>query len=149
MLRPQRPGDRDPLIDGSYLGFAAPEYALSLEPACQIEISMMPDSDAGAVARIYGEFSRRFDAAAAAQGLKVWRMACHPTRAAADLPLIPKDRYREMDRYFRTSGSHGHPRWMPATGHRRGFGGLFQRSGFCHQIPCGLYPCAAVCLAHR
>ena len=103
----QQPGDRDIIIDGSYMGFAAPEYALSLEPACQIEISMMPDSDAGAVARIYGEFSRRFDAAAAAQGLTVWRVACHPTRVAADLPLIPKDRYREMDRYFRTSGSHG------------------------------------------
>lgn len=103
----QQPGDRDIFIDGSYMGFAAPRYALSLEPACQIEISMMPAKDVGEIQRLYRDFSARFSAAAGAQGLRVWHVACHPTRRADDLPLIPKERYREMDRYFRTSGSHG------------------------------------------
>lgn len=103
----QRPGDREVMIDGSYMGVAAPEYSLSLEPACQIEISMVPSDHVSTVEIIYREFSARFETAAAAQGLRVWRLACHPTRRADELPLIPKTRYREMDRYFQSSGGHG------------------------------------------
>lgn len=103
----QQPGDREAIIDGSYMGFAAPKYGLSLEPACQIEISMMPTDHVSEAEAIYRDFSARFEAAAAARGLRVWHVACHPTRRADDLPLIPKDRYREMDRYFQTSGHHG------------------------------------------
>jgi len=43
-------------MDGYTVGYATPEYATSLEPACQFEISISPYSSIEEIGRVYQEF---------------------------------------------------------------------------------------------
>lgn len=103
----QKPGDTPIEIDGAYMGYYNEAFGISLEPACQLEISIMPQRDAAALMRIYHAFRQALVPLLAARGLTIWALGSHPTRRAETLPLIPKERYKLMDRYFKTSGRHG------------------------------------------
>ena len=56
---------------------------------------------------IYNQFYLQLSMTLAARGLRAWTVSYHPTRRAEELPLIPKQRYEAMDRYFKNTGSCG------------------------------------------
>lgn len=103
----QQPQDQPIMIDGLYMGYRNKTFGVSLEPACQLEISIAPRSDVPQIRMIYESYATQLCAVLAQHGLQLHAMGCHPTCAAESLPLIPKVRYEAMDRYFRTSGGHG------------------------------------------
>lgn len=103
----QKADDETITIDGLYMGYQTPLYVISLEPACQMEISIMPRTTVGEIMSIYEMYFTRLCAALAEADLRAYAIGFHPTRRAETLPLIPKERYRVMDRYFQKSGGHG------------------------------------------
>lgn len=107
MRQMQRPGDTPIQIDGLYMGYSNARYGISLEPACQLEISIAPQRSVAAMMEIYNEFSLQLNMTLAPLGLHARHVSIHPTRRAEDLPLIPKNRYQAMDRYFQGTGAGG------------------------------------------
>ena len=103
----QRAQDAPITIDGLYMGYTAAQYSVTLEPACQLEVSIAPQSDVRRMLAVYDQFRLQMDMALAARGLRAWNTGYHPTCRAEDLPLIPKQRYEAMDRYFHTTGAGG------------------------------------------
>lgn len=114
MQQMQGPRDESILIDGLYMGYQTAWYGISLEPACQLEISIVPQRSVADMMEIYRMFSLQLNMTLAPRGLHARHVSCHPTRRAEDLPLIPKLRYEAMDRYFKNTGASG-IRMMRAT----------------------------------
>lgn len=96
-----------PVMGEDLLGFTAPDYIITLEPAAQLEISIRPLSSLRRIGEIYGEFRRLLDAVLEPMGLRAVTVGCQPESPVDSLEMIPKERYRRMDAYFRTSGSGG------------------------------------------
>lgn len=94
-------------LEGDLIGLASPEASITLEPAAQLEISIAPFASIAEVVRAYNEFREHVDGFLAEHGCKLVTQGYHPKCKARDLPLIPKQRYRFMDAYFRTIGTHG------------------------------------------
>lgn len=107
MRQMQQPDDTSYIVDGEYMGYATQWYGISLEPACQVEISIAPQSSVPQIMDIYNQFYLQLSMTLAAQGLRAWTVSYHPTQRAEDLPLIPKQRYEAMDRYFKNTGACG------------------------------------------
>lgn len=107
MRQMQQPYDTPILIDGEYMGYVTAQYSVSLEPACQVEISVAPQAAVLNIMDIYNQFYLQLSMTLAARGLRAWTVSYHPTRRAEDLPLIPKQRYEAMDRYFKNTGACG------------------------------------------
>lgn len=93
--------------DGSLIGMYNKEYAISLEPASQFEISITPQTDINEIGKIYEHFLKTIGPAFKANGLHLETFGYRPRGSVYDLPLIPKKRYEYMDRYFKTSGTCG------------------------------------------
>jgi glutamate--cysteine ligase len=92
---------------GDLLGLAAPDGSVTLEPAAQIEISVAPYADVASVERAYRRFRDAVDPELARFGARLAAFGYHPKERAADLPLIPKERYRIMDEHFARIGTRG------------------------------------------
>lgn len=107
MRQMQQPYDTPYMIDGEYMGYATQWYGISLEPACQVEISIAPQSSVPKIMDIYNQFYLQLSMTLAVRGLRAWTVSYHPTRRAEDLTLIPKQRYEAMDRYFKNTGACG------------------------------------------
>lgn len=103
----QKPNDETIMIDGLYMGYYNDSYGVSLEPACQIEISVVPQTNITEMVDIYEAFFTYLCMHLAGHGLSAHAVGFHPSCLAKALPLIPKARYQAMDRYFQTSGNHG------------------------------------------
>lgn len=103
----QQPGDVSVVMDGEYVGFSNDAYTISLEPACQLEISVLPQPSVSRLMAVYDEFAERMNHVLSQQGMRSHTLGYHPTCRAAALPLIPKKRYEVMDRYFQKRGNHG------------------------------------------
>ncbi|MDY2625403.1 MAG: glutamate-cysteine ligase family protein [Coriobacteriales bacterium] len=85
---------------GGILGLARTGHTITLEPAAQFEISMRPYHRLADVAAEYRDFRRTLDPALERIGAETPFLGYHPTAKVDDLALIPKFRYRSMDRYF-------------------------------------------------
>lgn len=107
MREMQAAGDQPVTIDGLYMGYANALYGVSLEPACQLEISIVPRTEIEDILNIYQAFDTALCMVLAAHSMQSHAVGYHPTRRAGNLPLIPKQRYRLMDRYFLHSGTMG------------------------------------------
>lgn len=103
----QQPSDRAILIDGLYMGFNNERYGISLEPACQLEISVAPCAEVLSIMQIYQDFFSLLGSVLATRGMRAYAIGFHPFTRAEDLALIPKKRYQVMNDYFKTSGQHG------------------------------------------
>ncbi len=90
-----------------FLGFKAPDYVVTLEPAAQLEVSLRTESDIATIQRIYREFRQRADSVCAELGCLLLTTGCMPRSRVRDLPLIPRERYRLMDRHFAQVGDGG------------------------------------------
>lgn len=107
MRQMQKNDDAPIFIDGEYMGYNTALYSVSLEPACQLEVSLMPQNSVIKIMDLYNQFYLQLSMTLAARGLRAWTVSYHPTRRAEELPLIPKQRYEAMDRYFKNTGSCG------------------------------------------
>ncbi len=98
--------------NGKILGFFMPAYSVSLEPGCQIEISIAPTGDLWEIESVYWEFRRVCESCLNTQGLMMLEAGVHPlvesgAIAIEELPLLPRKRYEYMDKYFQESGNYG------------------------------------------
>ncbi len=99
-------------MDGYTVGYATPEYATSLEPACQFEISISPYSSIEEIGRVYQEFRILWDPIFAERGYHFETKGNLPLVETGEItpdeiPLSPKKRYEYMDKYFQESGRFG------------------------------------------
>ena len=99
-------------IDGYVMGYTLEEYCISMEPACQLEISISPYESLAKIKGIYEGFYAIWSKALSKQGYSIITKGLDPRVekgliTPSDLKLIPKKRYEYMDKYFLTSGSYG------------------------------------------
>lgn len=97
---------------GHIFGLQCERYALTLEPAGQLEISMEPTESIAEMEEIYAGFRHIWDRLLSERGYHLEEKGVFPLvengeKDPEDFPLIPKKRYEYMDRYFRDTGSYG------------------------------------------
>ncbi len=93
--------------EGELIGCANEEASITLEPSSQIEISIAPFSEVARIEAAYEHFRAAIDPFLCAHGAKLVNAGYHPTRKAEELTLIPKERYRLMDKHFADLGTLG------------------------------------------
>lgn len=96
-----------PLPGDDMLGFTAPDYAITLEPAAQLEISVNATEDIGKINRIYNDFLGILAEVLSSYGYVYLTVGTQPVSKVRMLNLIPKERYFLMDRYFAGTGNGG------------------------------------------
>ena len=99
-------------MDGYPVGYVTGEYSITLEPACQFEISINPYSDLDEIKNMYHEFVTLWEPIFEERGYHMETKGNLPlveTGAITpdDIPLSPKKRYKYMDEYFKRSGKYG------------------------------------------
>jgi len=80
---------------------------VSLEPAGQLEVSIGEFWELNKIADIYNEFLAELQLVLDSFNLKLVTEGYHPLSKASDMRLLPKERYRLMDEYFKTVGDKG------------------------------------------
>ena len=103
-----------PITGEDLIGFVTDKFSITLEPAAQLEISVAPASSVTDILSVYRSFYRAADQAVSAQDCMLAGCAYQPVSNVDDLELIPKERYRIMDRYFQGIG-HGGREMMRGT----------------------------------
>lgn len=93
--------------EGELIGCANEEASITLEPAAQIEVSIAPFSSIAEIGRAYEHFRKAIDPYLEKHDAKLVNAGYHPTRKAEELTLIPKERYRLMDKHFSDLGTLG------------------------------------------
>lgn len=99
--------DECTMSEGFLIGLARPDSTITIEPAGQLELSISPYDDLRRIQGVYEEFRSRLDPMLARRGMHAESLGYHPTTRARDLELIPKERYRLMDAWFKNTGKHG------------------------------------------
>lgn len=96
---------RDP--EGDLLGVARPGEAVTIEPAAQVELSAGPFTRLADAEACFTAFERTLAARLDPVDTQALTPGYHPTARAADLELIPKRRYKLMNRYLGAIGKYG------------------------------------------
>lgn len=99
-------------MDGYSVGYVTDDYSITLEPACQFEISINPYSDIETIKSIYEDFVTLWTPVLKARGYHLETKGNLPLVEQGvidpdDIALSPKKRYKYMDSYFRHSGRYG------------------------------------------
>lgn len=99
-------------MDGYPVGYSTDEYAVTLEPACQFEISISPYQDLAAIKSVYERFTDLWTPVLKELGYHLETKGNLPLVEAGiidpdEITLSPKKRYKYMDAYFRHSGKYG------------------------------------------
>lgn len=99
-------------MDGYPVGYVTDDYSITLEPACQFEISINPYSDIDTIRSIYEDFVTLWTPVLKARGYHLETRGNLPLVEQGvidpdDITLSPKKRYKYMDSYFRHSGKYG------------------------------------------
>ena len=99
-------------MDGYPVGYVTDDYSITLEPACQFEISINPYSDIETIKSIYEDFVTLWTPVLKARGYHLETKGNLPLVEQGvidpdDIALSPKKRYKYMDSYFRHSGRYG------------------------------------------
>lgn len=89
------------------IGMYNNDYSISIEPAGQLEISIVPKENICTIWRIYQNFVKLIQPILKRLDYKLVTLGYHPVSRAQDMPLIPKKRYEYMDAYFKSSGTCG------------------------------------------
>ena len=98
--------------DGYPVGYVNTRYTVSLEPACQFEISINPYSELAEIEQVYQEFRNLWEPIFEERGYQFVAKGNLPLVELGvinpdEIPLSPKKRYQYMDAYFRKSGKYG------------------------------------------
>lgn len=99
-------------MDGFPVGYKTGEYSVTLEPACQFEISINPYSDLDTIKSIYEGFIDLWTPVFASRGYRIITGGNLPDVERgvvdpADIPLSPKKRYKYMNAHFEKTGRYG------------------------------------------
>ncbi len=99
-------------MDGFPVGYVNDRYSISLEPACQFEISIHPYPDVSEIEKVYVEFLSVWKPIFRERGYSLVTKGNLPLVECGNLkpdqiPLSPKRRYQYMDAYFRKTGQYG------------------------------------------
>lgn len=99
-------------MDGYPVGYLTDEYSITLEPACQFEISISPYSDIAKIRQVYKKFEELWTPILKERGYHIETKGNLPLVESGkidpdDITLSPKKRYKYMDAYFRKSGRYG------------------------------------------
>lgn len=97
---------------GVVTGMICADYSLSLEPGCQLEISIIPKENIADIVAIYNEFRALADKLIGEKGYMLFEQALLPfvengSVAIEDVPIIPKKRYAIMNKHFESTGKYG------------------------------------------
>lgn len=95
------------LPEEEFLGFQVPEFNITLEPAAQLEISIIPDSSILRIRDVYHGFSAHLNPILERFGYAAYTVGCQPVSSVKELKLIPKQRYAWMNDHFKTTGTGG------------------------------------------
>ena len=93
--------------EGHLIALAREGIALSLEPAAQLEVSISPQTDIGAIREIYEQFVAEITPILESYSYEMVTYGYQPKSKVEDLELLPKPRYRFMDAYFAKIGPFG------------------------------------------
>lgn len=93
--------------EGYLVGLSRRQYALSLEPAAQLEISIMPYEEIRHTIACYEQFCRTIKPFLDAWDYELVCAGYLMAGLAGEQKLIPKRRYGFMDQYFAQGGSYG------------------------------------------
>lgn len=96
--------------DGYLVGLNDGEVFITLEPAAQIEVSIIPLDNILKIRNLYQTFTDRIGLILDKFGYKLLNVGYHPCAKSDELDLIPKERYRLMDKFFLNKGFN--PRYM-------------------------------------
>ena len=99
-------------MDGYPVGYYSGKYSVSLEPACQFEISIDPYSELTEIKKVYNEFRSLWEPLFTERGYHFVTKGNLPLVEKGiitpdDIPLSPKKRYKYMNSYFLESGKYG------------------------------------------
>lgn len=100
--------------EGRLIGLSREDLAITIEPAAQFEVSISPQTEIGAIDRIYRRFEDEIRPILSRRHLSLVACGYQPKSRIDDLPLIPKKRYEFMYRYFRKLNGLG-PNMMKGT----------------------------------
>lgn len=89
------------------LGVSRPGAAVTIEPAAQLELSAGPFATLDEADAVYRAFEKEVAALAAQEGAHVQAIGYDPKRKAAEKTIIPKDRYKFMNRYLSAISPYG------------------------------------------
>lgn len=135
--------DSDTVVeeDGHFLGYYNRDFSVTLEPAAQLEISVMPQTSLRRMEQILTDFNRNYSDALAKVGYTMVNAGYHPTCKAEELSLIPKKRYEYMNAYFAHSGTRGY-QMMRATASTQVAVDYFSEEDFVkkYRLACTLVP---------
>ena len=96
-----------PIEGEDLLGFVTDHFTVTLEPAAQLEISTSPAGSIRELARILKGGLEKLESVLLPMGLKACACGCQMESRVDEIPLIPKERYRLMDRHFQSTGNGG------------------------------------------
>lgn len=82
------------------IGITDKDFNITIEPAAQLEISIRPCLSIEEIMNIYKRFISLLTPILNEYGYKIINLGYHPVSSINDLPLIPKKRYKYMDKYF-------------------------------------------------
>ena len=99
-------------IGGKVYGIFCMDYNISIEPSCQLEISIYPKETPQEIKEIYDEFRSVCESVFVSRGYRLSQSGVFPLvengeMSVGALGLIPKDRYLRMDEHFKATGDHG------------------------------------------
>lgn len=89
------------------LGFFTDKFTITLEPGAQLEISIYPYEKLESIHSVYTRFRNNLKEILTPLNMECLTIGYQPKTLVEDIPLIPKERYKYMDKYFKTSGNHG------------------------------------------
>lgn len=99
-------------LDGKIFGIFCMDYNISIEPSCQLEISIYPKESPQEIQEIYDDFRAVCEPIFVSRGYRLCESGVFPLvengeMSPSDLELIPKERYLRMDEHFKATGSRG------------------------------------------
>ncbi len=98
--------------DGHVVGMLFNDYNITLEPACQLEISINPMDDIAQIESTYAEFLSVWEPRLAQVGYRFINKGLHPLVESgqmhpSEFALIAKKRYEFMNAHFEKTGKYG------------------------------------------
>ena len=95
------------LEEDDLFGYSVPDFNITIEPAAQLEISIIPLDSISSIGKIYSEFMENLNDIISDYGYEAVNTGCQPYSRVEDIELIPKPRYKLMDDHFRDTGTGG------------------------------------------
>ena len=103
----ERFGWRQILEDGNVIALARAGQSITLEPGGQVELSGAPLASLHETCIEVNDHLRQIKLVAEDLGVGFFGAGFHPKWPQADMPRMPKARYRVMEKYMPTVGAHG------------------------------------------